>query len=68
MARLHKGEGENKQKRVANVLKGNDLAGVTESETADLLGLERRTVNNYLRSLEKSGKAKKKGRAWFGIF
>ena len=68
MARLHKGEGEIKQKRVVNVLKGNELSGVTEAEAADLLGLERRTVNNYLRSLEKAGKAKKKGRSWFGLF
>lgn len=65
MARLFKGERENKTKRVEGVLRGNDVTGVTESEAADLLGWERRTVNNYLRELERSGKAEKKGRSWF---
>jgi hypothetical protein len=65
VARLFKGERENKTKRVEGVLRGNDVTGVTESEAADLLGWERRTVNNYLRELERSGKAEKKGRSWF---
>ena len=67
MARLRKGESESKQKRVLNVLKSNAL-GTTEMEAADLLGLEQRTMNNYLRKLQKLGKAGKKGRSWFGAF
>jgi len=65
MARLFKGGQERKSKQMQGVLRGNEATGVTESEAADLLGWERRTVNNYLRGLRNSGNAEKKARAWF---
>lgn len=65
MARLFKGEDQKKAKRLASVLYSNSFLGVTEAEAADLLGWDRRTVNNYLRHLQDEGKATKRGRAWF---
>ena len=41
MARLRKGESENKEERVANVLKGSEWAGVTESEAAAQIEIAR---------------------------
>jgi DNA-binding IclR family transcriptional regulator len=39
--------------------------GLRESELASELGWQRRTVNNYLRALERRGLAYKEGRDWF---
>jgi CRISPR-associated endonuclease/helicase Cas3 len=39
--------------------------GLREGEIADLLSLERRTVNNYLNELEHEGKVYKEGLLWF---
>ena len=64
MARLHKGEGEQKKKRVWWLLR-SAVFGVTEAEAADDLGWERRRLNNYLRDLQKDGQAERKGRRWF---
>ena len=66
MARLFKGGRVDKTKRVEGVLHGADVIGVTESDAAELLGWKRRTLNNYLRELERIGKAERKGHSWFG--
>lgn len=63
MARLFAGEKEHKEKRVQAMLK-SALFGITESEAAETIGWDRRRLNNYLRKLEKEGKAQKKGRSW----
>lgn len=65
MARLFKGDKERKQRRVWQVVKSAPW-GVTEAEAADTLGMERRTINNYLRTLDKKGEVRKEGRRWFG--
>lgn len=41
--------------------------GLTEAEIADEMGLERRTINNYLRKLETQGKAYKDGLYWLPL-
>jgi CRISPR-associated endonuclease/helicase Cas3 len=41
--------------------------GAAEAEIADEIGLERRTVNNYLRELEDQGKVFKDGMYWFPL-
>jgi CRISPR-associated endonuclease/helicase Cas3 len=40
-------------------------AGLSEAELAEMLQIERRTLNNYLRELENEGKVYKEGRLWF---
>lgn len=39
--------------------------GLSEAELSDLLGLDRRTVNNYLREMEPEGQLYKEGALWF---
>ncbi|MGB4678226.1 MAG: WYL domain-containing protein [Aggregatilineales bacterium] len=41
--------------------------GLTEAELADLLDLNRRTVNNYLRDLELQGQLYREGTLWFAV-
>ncbi len=38
--------------------------GITESEIAQSTGIHKRTVNNYLRSLQDEGKVEKQGKLW----
>jgi DNA-binding IclR family transcriptional regulator len=64
MARLRKGQKVAKARQVRNVVRGHDW-GLRESEIAGELGWQRRTVNNYLRSLQRQGQAYKEGRSWF---
>ena len=64
MARLRKGEKGRKEKQVESKLHRH-VFGLRESELASELGWERRTVNNYLRSLKQKGRAYKEGRDWF---
>ena len=63
MARLRKGERAMRERRVQSLLRGYAF-GLRESEIAQELGLHRRTVNNYLRTLERQGRAYKEGRCW----
>lgn len=63
MARLQEGERVVKEKRVERLLQRHWF-GLRESEIAEELGWERRTVNNYLRDLEQQGRAYKEGRQW----
>jgi len=39
--------------------------GLREEEIAQMMGMKRRRVNNYLRSLKTAGKLYKEGRLWF---
>lgn len=64
MAKLLKGEREEKENRIYRLLKRLRF-GVRESEISEELGWQRRTVNNYLRQLKKDEKAKRDGRSWF---
>ena len=64
MARLQKGEREDKENMLHRLLRRLRF-GVRESEIAEELGWHRRTANNYLRKLEKDEKAERDGRSWF---
>lgn len=64
MARLQKGEHEDRESAVYRLLRRLRF-GVRESEVAEELGWERRTANNYLRKLKKDDKAERDGRSWF---
>ena len=64
MARLQDGERSRKENQVEKTL-WQHLFGIRESELADELGWERRTLNNYLRTLQEQGRAYKDGRSWF---
>lgn len=64
MARLQKGESEERENALYRLLKRLRF-GVRESEVAEELGWHRRTVNNYLRKLKKEEKADREGRSWF---
>jgi predicted transcriptional regulator len=64
MARLPKGEREDKESSLRRLLKRLRV-GVRESEIAEELGWQRRTVNNYLRQMKKDEKAEREGRSWF---
>ena len=64
MARLRKGEKPRKERRVQCLLRQHPF-GLRESELASELGWQRRTVNNYLRDLQRRGHAYKEGRCWF---
>jgi hypothetical protein len=64
MARLQKGEREDRENRLYRLLRRLRF-GVRETEIAEELGWQRRTANNYLRKLEKEAKAEREGRSWF---
>ncbi len=64
MARLQKGEREDKESALYRLLRRLRF-GVRESEVAEELGWQRRTANNYLRKLKKEEKAEREGRSWF---
>ena len=64
MARLQKGEREDKENVLHRLLRRLRW-GLRESEVAEELGWNRRTANNYLRKLERDEKAEREGRSWF---
>jgi Mn-dependent DtxR family transcriptional regulator len=64
MARLQKGEREDKENLLYRLLKRLRF-GARESEVAEELGWHRRTANNYLRKLKHDEKAEREGRSWF---
>lgn len=64
MARLKAGEREERRRTVLRWL-ARFRWGVREAELSQELGWERRTLNNYLRDLERSRQAHREGRAWF---
>jgi len=64
MARLQKGERDERRRQIFQVLQ-RCRWGIQESEIAQELGLRRRTVNNYLRELQRVHKAEKDGGLWY---
>ncbi|MBN2002685.1 MAG: helix-turn-helix domain-containing protein [Anaerolineae bacterium] len=63
MARLVEGERKEKESCIVRLLRRRWF-GMRESEIAEELGWERRTVNNYLRGLKKQERVYKEGRDW----
>jgi len=64
MARLFSGEKKWKRQDILRALQCFEQ-GLTESEIAEILRWDRRTVNNYLRELENNEQVYKEGRMWF---
>jgi DNA-binding IclR family transcriptional regulator len=64
MARISQGEKSRKTRRVRRVLIQHPY-GLRESELTRVLGWDRRTVNNYLRALQRRGLIYKEGWDWF---
>jgi DNA-binding IclR family transcriptional regulator len=64
MARISQGEKSRKTRRVRRVLIQHPY-GLRESELTRVLGWDRRTVNNYLRALQRKGLIYKEGWDWF---
>lgn len=64
MARLEKGVREERENMLLRLLRRLRW-GVRESEIAQELGWQRRTVNNYLNNLKGQKKAYREGRSWF---
>ena len=63
MARLFAGEKDCKSDDVLRALQSRGF-GLRESELAELLEWDRRTVNNYLHELEAQEQIHKEGRLW----
>ena len=64
MARLSKGEREEKRNFLQRMLR-RFRWGIREGELSEELGWQRRTLNNYLRELQRDGEAHRDGRSWF---
>ncbi len=64
MARLPKGEKQERLSRVARLL-NRCRFGLDEQDVSQELGWDRRTTNNYLRELDRQEKAHRNGRKWF---
>lgn len=64
MAKLQKGEREEKESKLYRLLRRLRF-GIRESEISEEIGWQRRTVNNYLRKLKKEEKVEREGRSWF---
>ncbi|MCB9132668.1 MAG: winged helix-turn-helix transcriptional regulator [Anaerolineales bacterium] len=65
MARLRIGEKDQNQHSIHNLLHRHDN-GLTEQEIAEMTGMDRRRLNNYLRDLQDQQKAYREKRLWFG--
>lgn len=64
MARLPRGEKQHRENMISRVLR-RCRYGLTEQDIAAETGLDRRTVNNYLRSLNRQEHAYKDGKYWY---
>jgi DNA-binding IclR family transcriptional regulator len=64
MARIPRWEKNQKTRQVRRILSQHPF-GLRESELTDVLGWQRRTVNNYLRALQRKGLIYKEGWEWF---
>lgn len=64
MARLPEGEKEQRANRISRLLQKCGL-GLSEQDIAEETGLDRRTVNNYLRQLDEEERAHREGRKWY---
>jgi len=63
MGRLMNGEKKHKENQVVRLLR-QCFFGLRETEVAEELGWDRRTANNYLRTLQRKGRVYKEGRVW----
>ena len=63
MARLREGDKATIERRVLTNVRIHEQ-GLTEAELAELTGLERRRLNNYLRALAEKNKIYRDGRTW----
>ncbi len=64
MARLFMGEKDANSTDIVQLLEVYDQ-GLREAEIADMLGWDRRRLNNYLRDLRDQGQIYQEGRLWF---
>lgn len=64
MARLRVGEKESNSNRIQNLLRRFD-GGLTEQEISEMMRMDRRRLNNYLRDLQEKEKAYRDRRLWF---
>ncbi len=64
MARLRDGDKQDHTNRIHRIVRGHAL-GLTEAELARMVGMERRRLNNYLRSLAAQDKVYREGRLWY---
>jgi DNA-binding transcriptional regulator LsrR (DeoR family) len=64
MAKLPEGQKAERKKQLARLVHYLGL-GLTEEEIAEETGLDRRTVNNYLRELDQEEQVHKEGRKWW---
>ncbi len=64
MARLRQGEKDRTEHSIHNLLQ-RCQNGLTEQEIAEMTGLDRRRLNNYLRELQDDQKAYRDKRLWF---
>lgn len=64
MARLRVGEKDTNSNNVHNLLRNHDN-GLTEQEISEMIGMDRRCLNNYLRELQEQEKAYREKRLWF---
>lgn len=63
MPRISEGSKQQNKEQLLMLLQRHQ--GLREAEIAEMLYLERRTVNNYLHELERQGRVYKEGRSWF---
>lgn len=64
MARLRAGEKDTHSSKVHRLLRRH-TGGLTEQEMAEMIGMHRRRLNNYLRELQEKQKAYRERRLWF---
>jgi hypothetical protein len=64
MARLREGEKEQNAKHIHRIVRGREH-GLTEQELADLTGMQRRRLNNYLRELKEEEQLYRDGQVWY---
>jgi predicted transcriptional regulator len=64
MARLRDGERSMYEEQILRTIRRH-YQGVREQELAQMVLMDRRRLNNYLRDLQKSGRIVRDGRLWF---
>lgn len=63
MARLRDGKKAQVSNQIHALIRRHDF-GLRETEIAEMAGMDRRRLNNYLRDLQANGKIYKDGRCW----
>jgi len=65
MGRISERTKMERRQLILDVVNRND--GIPESEIESLTGLQRRTVNNYLRELAQRGMVERRGWNWYAV-